>query len=229
MKLRKSQAVAALLVTLTCAILYFTLRPASSYTHHLDTRYQAMRLLGTFISQEHPGEGVLLLANPFVLKPKASEKIKDHDTMGHEGLKSGLAENTSLTKVYPAIRSDYARDPSSVVIPPSSKTPLSFVVETASLDELADAHPEATIITSLIGLPQGVQKLKVWKREHPARFALLLPDFRLLGRSKEVIRQFKNGKILAAVIHDKASGEPLIATKENIGKLLASQPRSFGF
>lgn len=188
-----------------------------------------MRLLGEFIQEHKPGENVLLIGNPFVQRPDATDKIKDHDTMGHEGLQAGLGETVSVTKVYPELSDAYLKDPNSVFIPPKSKTPLSFIVEASSFQNLAEVHFDHKVVVSLIGLPKGIQKQTLWNESDTTSFALLLPDFRLLGRSSEVISQFENGKILAVVINDSETGNPLIVHKGNAAQVIKSQPKSFGW
>ncbi len=229
MKLKQNQAIAGLVGLLVVVVLYLFLRTPSEYAQHLDSKQDGLRMLAEFLSKELPGENVLVISNPFVLRPDASDKIKDHDTAGFEGLKSGFPQGIQLEKVYPEISEAYQRNPAAVYIPPNSSTPLSFLVEGPSFDALADAHPNHKIMVSLIGLPAGVKKLKVWKNDHPARFAFLRPDFRILGSRSELIGQFESGKILAALIDDKTTGSPLVVTKSNIQDVLKEQPKSLGF
>lgn len=229
MKLSKSNAIAVGAIAVVGIVLFILWRPTSSYSIHLDARFESMRLLGDYIRQEKPGANVLLMGNPFVQRPDASDKIQDHDTMGHEGLVAGLGETAKVTKVYPELSGDYLKDPNSVFIPPRSKTPLSFIVEAASFQSLAESHPDHQVVVSLIGLPKGIQKQSMWKESDPTSFALLLPDFRLLGRSSDVIAQFENGKILAVVIKDADTGEPLVVHKGNAAQVIKAQPKSFGW
>ena len=225
----KSNAIAIGTIAVVGLVLFILWRPTSSYSLHLDTRFESMRLLGDFIRQEKPGANVLLMGNPFVQRSDASDKILDHDTMGHEGLQAGLGESVTVTKVYPGLSDSYLNDPNSVFIPPRSKTPLSFIVEAASFQSLVEAHSDHQVVVSLIGLPKGIQKQTMWKESDPTTFALLLPDFRLLGRSADVISQFENGKILAVVIKDAETGDPMIVHKGNAAQLIKAQPQSFGW
>ncbi len=211
------------------ALVYLVWHSPDPYAAHLDSRHEAMRLLGEFLGRERPGQNVLLFANPFTLKPEASTKIMEHDAMGYHGLKAGLQDRVTLTKVFPNILADYERDPSVVFIPPASKTPLSFVINPRSWDDLANAHPDHTVLVSLIGLPKGVEQLELWKENDPRTVALLLPDFRILGRPAEVIALFEKGKLLAAVIEDSETGLPVLVSKANIAQLLKEQPKAFGY
>ena len=229
MKLKKTQAISGIFGLVVIVALYFIFRTPSQYAQHLDSKQDGLRMLADSISKERPGEHVLVVSNPFVLRPDASDRIKDHDAAGFAGLQSGFPEGTQIEKVYPEISAAYQQNPNAVYIPPSSSTPLSFLVEASSFDSLAEANPDHPILVSLIGLPTGYKKLKVWKKDHPAKFAFLRPDFRILGGKSQVIDQFENGKILAALIDDKATGEPLIVTKSNIQEVLKTQPKSLGF
>jgi hypothetical protein len=228
MKLKKTQVIAGLLGLVVVVTFYFILRTPSQYAQHLDSKQDGMRMLGEFLSKERPGENVLVVSNPFVLRPGASDKIKDHDAAGFGGLRSGFPEGTQLEQVYPEITDAYQKNPNAVHYPPNALTPLSFVVKASSLDALAEAQPESKILVSLIGLPVGIKKLNIWKPDHPAAFAFLRPDFRILGGRSEVIAQFEKGKILAALIDDKATGDPLIVTKFNIVEVIKTQPKSLG-
>ncbi len=132
--------------------------------------------------------------------------------------------------LFPRIRPEYLANPQSVVIPPDSRTPLSFLIEAASVEELADAHPEYRVIVSLIGLPMGIDRLKLWSQEDARCFALLLPDLRLLGSPAKTVEAFQQGKLLAVVVEDSQQpSEPLIVTRENIQAVLQRQPKVFGF
>ena len=229
MKLKKTQAIAAIFGLMVTVVLYFIFRTPSQYAQHLDSKQYGLRMLADFISKEQPGEHVLVISNPFVLRPDASDRIKDHDAAGFAGLQSGFPEGTQIEKVYPEISADYQQNPNAVYIPPNSSTPLSFLVEASSFDSLAEANPDHPILVSLIGLPAGHKKLNVWKKAHPAKFAFLRPDFRILGGRSQVREQFENGKILAALIDDKTTGAPLVVTKSNIEEVLKTQPKSLGF
>jgi hypothetical protein len=102
-------------------------------------------------------------------------------------------------------------------------------MQPASVDQLAEAHPECSVIVSLIGLPVGVDKLKIWDEKDPRCFALLLPDLRLLGPPAEAVGAFQRGKLLAAVVQDLNSSDPLIVTRDNIVQVLEQQPQVFGY
>jgi hypothetical protein len=123
----------------------------------------------------------------------------------------------------------FERPGGAVPVPQDSRTPLSFLIEPASVDKLAEAHPDCRVIVSLIGLPLGADKLKVWDEKDPRSFALLYPDLRLLGPPAETIAAFQRGKLLAAVVDDPTSGKPLIVTKDNIAEVFEQKPKALGY
>lgn len=102
-------------------------------------------------------------------------------------------------------------------------------MQPASVDQLAEAHPECRVIVSLIGLPSEVEQLKIWNEKYPRCFALLQPDLRLLGPPATVVEAFKRGKLLAVVVEDLPSGEPLIVTRDNIEDVLQQHPKALGY
>jgi hypothetical protein len=127
MKLKKTQAITGIFGLVVIVALYFIFRTPSQYAQHLDSKQDGLRMLADFISKEQPGEHVLVISNPFVLRPDASDRIKDHDAAGFAGLQSGFPEGTQIEKVYPEISAAYQQNPNAVYIPPSSSTPLSFL------------------------------------------------------------------------------------------------------
>ena len=131
--------------------------------------------------------------------------------------------------VFPEIRPEYFTDPQSVSIPSDSPTPLSFLMEPGSVDRLAEAHPECQVIVSLIGLPAGVGQLKIWNEKDPRCFALLLPDLRLVGPPAKAVEAFQRGKLLAAVVEDGETRDPLIVTRDNVVDVLKRQPKALGY
>lgn len=207
----------------------FFVWPTTPKSAALDAREQLMELLGTRIATLRPKCKVLLLANPFAQKAGHFHESSQFDRAGLRGLQKGLGNDSSITVVIPEIRPEYIENPSSVIIPPDSKTPLSFLIQPASIDRFAEAHPECNVIVSLIGLPLGIDQLKVWNEKDPRSFALLLPDLRVLGPRSAVVAAFQQGKLLAAGIQDQMSGEPVIVTRDNIVQILEQQPQTLGF
>jgi hypothetical protein len=205
------------------ALFALLFRKSSPQNVALTGREQAMELLGARITELRPKCSVLVLANPLT---KNSGKF---DRAGLHGLRLGLGSHSSLSVAFPEIKPEYAASPQSVPVPQDSRTPLSFLIEPASVDELAEAHPHCRVIVSLIGLPVGADKLKVWGEKDPRSFALLYPDLRLLGPPAEAVAAFQRGKLLAAVVDDPTSGKPLIVTKDNIVEVLEQKQKALGY
>jgi len=187
-----------------------------------------MEMLGARIAELRPECKVLVLSNPFTKESGYLDEKSQYERAGLRGLRKGLGGRSTVEVVFPEIRPEFFTNPESVIIPPDSRTPLSFVVRPASVDELADAHPECSVIVSLIGLPVGVDRLKIWNEKDPRCFALLLPDLRLLGSAAKVLEAFKREKLLVAVVVDFQSGDPMIVTRDNVVEVLKRQPRTLG-
>ncbi len=187
-----------------------------------------MELLGARIAKLRPECKVLVLSNPFTKDSGYLNEKNQYERAGLRGLRKGLGGRSPVKVVFPEIRPEYLANPQSVIIPPDSRTPLSFLMHPASVDRLADAHPECNVIVSLIGLPAGVDGMKIWHETDPRCFALLLPDLRLLGPPANAVEAFQREKLLVAVAEDSQSGDPLIITRENIVEVLQRQPKALG-
>lgn len=187
-----------------------------------------MEMLGERIAKLRPECKVLVLSNPFTKQSGYLDEKNQYERAGLRGLRKGLGGRSTVTVVFPEIRPEYLANRQSVIIPPDSRTPLSFVMQPASVEQLADAHPECNVIVSLIGLPVGVDRLKIWNEKDPRCFALLLPDLRLLGPPANTVAAFQRGKLLAAVTEELQSGNPLIVTGDNVVEVLKRQPKALG-
>jgi hypothetical protein len=207
----------------------YWMRSSSPQSAALVARQEAMEMLGTRVAKLQPGCKVLVLANPFTQKSSYLDEKCRFERAGLHGLRKGLGRNATVTVVFPDIRPEYFTDPQSVVMWPDCRTPLSFLMQPASVDRLADAHPECRVIVSLIGLPLGVDQLKIWNEKDPRCFVLLQPDLRLLGPIDQTVKAFQRGKLLAAVTQDIQSGDPLIITRDNVVEVLQRQPNALGY
>jgi hypothetical protein len=216
----------AMVVIGTVAMLKGTSSPKSAA---LATREQAMEALGACIAKLSPQCKVLVLSNPFAKASGYLDEKSQYERAGLRGLRKGLGLHIPVTVVFPEIRAEFLADRQSVILPPDCRTPLSFVIQPASVDQLAEAHPECRVIVSLIGLPSGVAELRIWSDKDPRCFALLLPDLRVLGPPAKAVAGFQRGKLLAAVALDDKSGDPLIVKRDNIEAVLESQPKAIGY
>ena len=167
----------------------------------LDRREIALRVLGEHLASQTPGQAALIVANPFGQMPGQAREVYAFEEAAIRGLRSGWGDRIRLAGVdYPELTAAARKDPSSVPLPPDTTTPLSFLTAQGAWDALASKHPDATLLVSVIGIPAGLQALDCWRNPTP-RFALLLPDLRLLGDSSAIAAAFKSGKIVAAVLN----------------------------
>ncbi len=217
------------MVVVAVAALAFLARPSGPQSVALAARQRAMEMLGERIAKLRPECKVLALSNPFAKASGYLDEKSQFERAGLRGLRQGLGGRSPVKVVFPEIRPEYFAHPESVIIPPNSRTPLSFLMQSASVDQLAAAHPECRVIVSLIGLPAGVDQLKIWDEKDPRSFALLLPDLRLLGPPAVTVEAFQRGKLLAAVVEDVQSGGPLIVTRDNVEEVLKRQPKTLGY
>jgi hypothetical protein len=217
------------LAIIAVAAVAYLLRSPSPASAALAARQHAMEMLGLRIAKLQPECKVLLLSNPFTKEAGYLNEKSQYERAGLRGLRKGLGGRSPVEVVFPQIRPEYFANPQSIIIPPDSRTPLSFLIQPASVDQLAEAHPACRVIVSLIGLPAEVEQLKIWNEKDPRCFALLLPDLRLLGPPAAAVEAFQRGKLLAAVVKDFQSGEPLIVTRDNIVEVLKLQPKSLGY
>lgn len=214
---------------LAALVIGFFLRPSTPKSAALSGREHLMEVLGAEIARLRPGAKVLVLSNPFAEKAGAFNEKSQFERAGIRGLQKGLGKKTEVTVVFPEIRPDHLTHPESVVIPPDSRTPLSFLIQPGAIDRLAEAHPDCNVIVSLIGLPVGVSELKIWSEKDSRAFALLMPDLRVIGPPNEILAAFQRGKLLAAVFENPTPTDPLLVTQTNIAPLLAERPKTFGF
>ncbi len=218
------------LLLLLGALIAGLVRFVAAKSPGLAARENAMEMLGARIAMLRPKSNVLVLSNPFSQDAGYStEKVK-YERAGIRGLRKGLGGDSDVKVVFPKIRPEYRSNPNSIFIPADSATPLSFLVLSASIDELAAENPKHTVIVSLIGLPAEVERLKIWSEKDPRCFALLSPDMRVLGPPKAVVQAFQRDKLLAAVTHDPdRPGQHLIITRDNVRQILDQQPKSLGY
>ena len=221
--------VSGLAVLGVVVLAFFFFRSGSPKNAALAGREKLMETLGARIAKVRPKSKVLVLSNPFTRKAGTFDEKSQFERAGIRGLEEGLGDGSEVTVVFPEIRPEYFSNPESVIIPPDTRTPLSFLIQPGSVDQLAEAHPQCQVVVSLIGLPMGVERLKIWDQKDSRSFALLLPDLRLLGSPTEVVAAFQRGKLLAAVFEDTKSGDPLLVTQENILQVLKEKPQVLGY
>jgi hypothetical protein len=217
------------LVVVAVAAIVFLTRSSSPKGTALAARQHAMEMLGARIAKLRPACKVLVLSNPFTKQSGYFDEKSQFERAGLSGLRQGLGRGSPVTVVFPEIRPEYSANPQAVMIPPDSRTPLSFLMRPDSVDQLAETHPQCRVIVSLIGLPAEADQLKIWNEKDPRCFALLLPDLRVLGPPAMAVEAFQREKLLAVVVEDCQSGDPLIVTRDNVGEVLKRQPKALGY
>jgi hypothetical protein len=220
---------ACALVAVAIAAMALLRGTSGSKSTALAARERTTEALGACIAKLGPSCKVLVLSNPLIQKAGYLNEKSRYERAGLRGLRKGLGRHIPVTVVFPEIRTEYYTDRQSIVLPPDCRTPLSFVIQPGSVDQLAATHPDCQVIVSLIGLPEGVENLKVWGEKDPRCFALLLPDLRVLGPPAKAMEDFQRGKLLAAVAQDSQSGDPLLVTRDNIKTVLERQPNLLGY
>ncbi len=201
----------------------------------ISEREFATQLLGDFIRQTIRPKAVLVVGNPFSQLPNPSAQVRDFQRAGVAGLKTGLRNGPALTVDFPAVKPSVLANPASIPIDPKSPNPLSFLIESSAFDALLKSHPDCDLAVSLIGLPVNLGAMETWSKSGPPRFALLLPDWRILGDASEIAAAFSSGKLVAAVVSRSIAGTVadfreryLLVNSNNVTELLQRSPQSFG-
>ena len=215
---------------LALVIVFFVTRDRSPKSAALTARMRAMELLGQTVAKLRPEGTVLVLSNPFSRQAGLFDEKGQFERAGLNGLRQGLGLARPVEVVFPEIRPEYLSDPQSVFMPADSRTPLSFLIRPGEVDRLAAAHPDCTVVVSLIGLPSEIERANIWREDDKRSLALLLPDLRVLGPPGKAISAFEREKILAAVADDSFQpGNPLIVIRNNVREILERQPQALGY
>ncbi len=210
----------------------------------LAQRELAMEYLGRYLASQYPGKRAVVLANPFSQKPGQPRDVYQFQRAALRGLRRGLGKSVVIESLaFPELKPGFVENRRSVFIDPATTTPLSYVVTDEALDRIAEAHPQAELLVSLIGLPVKVRQTETWKRANPRRFALLLPDLRMLGDEGAVREAILSGKIAAIVMNKPGApteAQPmggdsqmefdrrfLLVNSDTLDRILRAYPRLF--
>jgi len=200
--------------------------------------------LGDYLAKTHPDSKVLILANPFSTRPKMDQSVIDKEKSGIAGLESGFSNKMASVKVvYPTLISDAYASPRSLIPDNSVTTPLSFLFATNALIQLHDENPDHDLWISLVGLPVEISNQAIWKMEKGPRFALLLPDLRVIGGAEAVANVVRSGKVVAIVLTQQGrmfntksmsrdlrkefDERYLIVSPENVDEIVEKYPELF--
>ena len=200
-------------------------------------------LATTILAQEsakvvHPKK-VLVISNPFSEQPGRPRQVYEFEKAGIAGLKEGFGDEVKIEVLFPPLKPEVLKDPRSVQVDPQSPTPLSFLVSEQAFSEVLQKHPDADLVVSLIGVPLNLAGFKEWNQPGKPQFALLFPDWRIIGNQPAITRAFQSGKLVAAAVRKPLpkviDGEPraqfdgkyFLVTRENVESLLKEHPAIF--
>jgi hypothetical protein len=182
---------------------------------------------------------VLVISNPFSEQPGRPEQVYDFEKAGIAGLKEGFGDGVKIEVVLPHLKPEVLKDPRSVQVDPQSPTPLSFLVSEQAFSEALQKHPDADLVVSLIGLPLNLTGFKEWNQPDKPQFALLFPDWRIIGNQPAITRAFQSGKLVVAVVRkslpEEREGDPkaqfdgkyFLVTRDSVESLLKEHPGIF--
>jgi hypothetical protein len=196
------------------------------------------------LSQMFPQSKALVVGNPFTERPGQSPEIYAFETASLRGLEEGFGSPDRIRLVHPELRPEFLRHPEGVFVDPKTTTPLSYLVAEHAFDRLAQANPGFDVLVTLIGMPVNVRQTDLWANEEKIHWALLLPDWRILGGRETVRDAITSEKISVAVL--RRPGAPredervmandyraefdrrfILVTKDNIAQLLRTYPQLF--
>ena len=208
---RSSNRLTKIWVTVTlagiCAVLvlvWFRGQKPSVESAELAARRFGMRSLGLAILKQGNFKRCIVLGNPFVLKSNQSRFSKQIEKESYEGLKEGLGERIEVGEIqYLRLTDEAERDPSSVLLPPSATTPLSFMVRNEEWDRAMEGLDASVVVVTLIGIPADLKQQAWWNKETGPKLALVLPDYRVYGDEAEVGSLFTKKKIVASLEKSK--------------------------
>ena len=187
----------------------------------LNKRHNLTFVLGEEIKKRYPDRKILLLANPF-----KKHSFSDFDSEGIEGLKDAFGGSTEIQVAYPEIYPQFQNNPGSAILPMDTKTPLSYMVNPVSIDNLISEFPNHTILVSLIGIPFGIQNTKLWASPKHS-VALIEPDMRIIGNENSARKSFVGGKIILACV---TNGKDILTIdSNNINNILANKKYLLGY
>jgi len=216
---------------------------APEHSAALSARELAMRGLAERLAQSGEYKHVLVVGNPFAPAGKLTREMRDMEEAGLRGLKVGLGAKIPFTVAWPELKPGVLENPRAVFIDPETTTPLSYLVAPDAFDKLAQQHADCDVIVSLIGLPAELSHVHCWLEASGPKFALLLPDLRIIGDRKAIRTSLESGKLIAFVAAkpgasvkppDKAEDwhaqfEPqfVLITRENFEAMLRAYPQLF--
>jgi hypothetical protein len=182
---------------------------------------------------------VLVISNPFSQQAGSPEQVYDFEKAGVSGLQKGFGKGIKIDVVFPQLKPEVLKNPRSVQVDPQTTTPLSFLVSEQAFSDVLQKHPDADLVVSLIGLPLNLGGFKQWNQPGKPQFALLFPDWRMIGNEAAIVRAFQSGKLIAAVarkpVPTEVQGDAkaqfdakyFLVTRDNVEGLMKEHPAIF--
>jgi hypothetical protein len=200
--------------------------------------------LADYLAEHYADSRVLILANPFATRENMDQAVVDQEQAGIQGLRDGFRdEMVSVEVVYPTLLPDAYASPQSLIPDSSVTTPISFLLAPNALASLRTEHPDHDLWVSLIGLPVGISEQEIWKTGKGPKFALLLPDLRVIGNPAEIRSAVRAGKLAAFVLtrqgqmfdtqsmnenrREEFDKRYILVSSENVDKVMEDYPELF--
>lgn len=209
----------------------------------LTQREAACQVMAEYLAETAKPRKVMVMANAYAQMPDRPEAVYAYHNSSVKGLKKGFGDTASMVVVYPALKKEAVANENAIKVDPQSKTPLSFLVAENAFDVQTAAQPETDVVVSLIGLPANLSAVASWKASGKPQYGLLLPDWRMIGRTNEIAAAFASGKLVAAVVPKPGTSELeapmtkdhkamfemfyILVTANNVGEVMRDHPGIF--
>lgn len=166
----------------------------------MHVRAIATRGLAEQLAQAYSGKQALIISNPFTQQTRTARHIMEAEEAGVRGLRDGFGGKVSIAAVvFPELKPEAWENPRALLGETDTSTPLSYLVTNDAFDQLARQH-NCELIVSLIGLPLELNRCESWNAPAGPKFALLLPDLRIIGDTAAVEAALRSGKLAAFVL-----------------------------
>lgn len=186
------------------------LAAACSKPQPIADREAACEQLARHLAAEAKPRAVLVLSNPFTQTKGRPAEIYEFDQASLRGIRRAFGDKIPVKQAFPELKPEALQDASSIHVDPQTTTPLSYLVTENAFQKAIAQNPDCNIVISLIGLPLNPKSLPAWTNSGEPVFALLLPDWRMIGDTAAILQSFNTGKLAAAIIQNPASQFVLI-------------------
>jgi hypothetical protein len=238
------QKLLLLVVALVLGVGLWLFLRSGPHRNALLNRELATRGLAEYLASRQPGQRALVLSNPFTRQKGLEAGVYAQEEAGIRGLREGFGRQIVLGSIgYPELKPEAEANPLALVGDKETSTPLSYLVAEDAFDKLIDAHPDCGVVVSLVGLPADLGRVQAWKRAGSPKFALLLPDLRMIGDAAAVRASLVTGKLVAFVAL-KPGAPPgsvapgsdhraefdkrfLLVTADNVDQMIQQYPQLF--